>query len=499
MSATVDKKKEHKPLGKVLLSAGSIIILALAAISFLFIPGMTQAGNSGIPEFGQWNGTSVKYESGSFFTQRLEYYGKQYKGQEVNDSTYKYFLYLAFNDSINRLAFIDGVKSTKYSVSEKKVDRAMLPYFYDSTNKYSPKIYRDTPDSTKISMRKEITDELNYYRFIQDYFGSDIFGETGDFAFGLKTSNAELAFINKMNNNVRSFDLAIFDTNTYPQSEANVFAKENADLFNKYSLSAISVESLSAAKKILSQIKNQEITFEDAVTEYSKNYYTTTTGEVKNTYEYQIKSTIENAEEFESLKALTQDDLSPVINTNVGFTIFRCNKPVQAPNTNDSALLADVVSYMKTNEMGRIQAYFEDQAEKFASLARVSTFDNACTKFNTKKETVSEYVLNYNNASAINSASTEVSQLYSAYKDENFLSVLFTLPINEISKPIVLDQNIIVAKTTSSKSTAEQIEKKDYVQNVSQFDQSNIISSIQNSKKLKNNFEKTYAKYFTSK
>ena len=290
MKTKEEVKKENKSVKKILLSVGSIAILILAAITFVFIPGMAQAGNGGIPVFGSWNGEQVKYEQDSYLLNRFEAYLEQAKqyNQEISDYVYQYYLYQSFMDSINRLAFIDYTNSTGYTLSEIKVDRAMIPYFSEN-GKYSEKLYRSTPDNQKINLRNQITDDLIYTRYIMDYFSDEVFTQADDFAdiaYGLKTSDAELAFINKMNSTSKSFDIVFFDTNSYPTEKAVEYANENPSLFNKYSFNAISVESESVAKKILSQINNAEITFEDALTEYSKNYYTTTDGVLKNKYEY---------------------------------------------------------------------------------------------------------------------------------------------------------------------------------------------------------------------
>ena len=148
--------------------------------------------------------------------------------------------------------------------------------------------------------------------------------------------------------------------------------------------------------------------------------------------------------------------------------------------------------------MGRIEDYYKAEAEKFIAESNATSFDNACKKFDLTKESVSDYVLNYMNSSLIRNADTSVSQIASAYQNENFLKTLFSLATNEISKPIVLNKYIAVVKVVNSKSNAEQIEKLAYIENASMVDQSTIMENIYDSKKLKNDFEKTYSKYFVS-
>jgi hypothetical protein len=334
-----------------------------------------------------------------------------------------------------------------------------------------------------------------------DYFSDEVFTQANDFAdiaFGLKTSDAELAFINKMNSTSKSFDVVFFDTNNYPTNKVTEFANENSSLFNKYSFNAISVESESAAKKILSQINNAEITFEDALTEYSKNYYTTTDGVLKNKYEYQIKATLANENDFDKLANLSIDSLSEVIKTGTGYTIYKCVAEVEPTNVKNATTISDVLDYMKINEMGRIEDYYKAEADKFIADAKATSFDKACNKFGLTKESVSDYALNYMNSSLIRTANTSVSQISSAYQNEDFLKTLFALSTNQISKPIVLGKDIAVLKVTNSKSNAEAIEKLAYVESSANADQSTIIENINNSKKLKNDFEKTYSKYFTA-
>ena len=501
MKTKDEVQKEKKSVKKVLLSVGSIAILILAAITFVFIPGMAQAGNGGVPVFGSWDGEQVKYEQGTYFVNRLQVYLENAKqsNQEISDYVYQYYLYNAFMESISRLAFIDYANSTGYTLSENKVDRAMIPYFSEN-GKYSDKLYRNTPDSEKNNLRNQISDDLIYTRFILDYFSDDVMKmnqQYADIAFGLKVSDAELAFINKMNNTAKSFDIVFFDTNNYPSAKAVEFANDNTDLFNKYFFNAISVESESVAKKILSQIKNSEITFEDALTEYSKNYYTTSEGELKNKYEYQIKATLASEEDFAKLKALEVDSLSDVIKTGTGYTIYKCVAVSEPTDTKNSSTINDVLAYMKSNEMGRIEDYYKAEADSFVATAKSSSFDKACSKFDLQKETVADYVLNYANTSLIRTANTSVSQIASAYQNEDFLKTLFALNTNEISKPIVLGSNIAVLKVTNSKSSAETIEKSTYVENAAMADQTTIMDNVYDSKKLKNDFEKTYNRYFT--
>ena len=67
--------------------------------------------------------------------------------------------------------------------------------------------------------------------------------------------------------------MAVFSTKDYPAEEKIKFGKENAAKFNSYDMSVITVDDKATATKVAKRIQNGEITFEDAITEYSdKNF-----------------------------------------------------------------------------------------------------------------------------------------------------------------------------------------------------------------------------------
>lgn len=496
----------NKNLG---LYIGSVIVFILIFISFIVLPGMVQgAGNTGIPVFGRWGKNAVKFEQDSFFNRCLAYYGEQMKRNSQNYNEYVMELMTrnayqqAFNETIRRYAFIDFVEKSGYTISQKKIDRQMIPYFYDSNGKYSEKIYRDTPDNKKASMRRQFEEDNLASRFLEDYFSKEVIGNETGINFALDISDNELSFINKMNSTLKNFEVVSFSTKDLPDSLASEYVNENSQMFDRYFLKAISVESASAAKKILSQLKSSEITFEDAVGEYSKNYYTSTNGdgELKNKYRYQIIETLNSSSDFAKIESLEQDSLSPVIKTKTGFTIFKCTQEHVNAKITDEQTIEDVKVYLKTNEMGRVQDYFLATANSFFEKAKATSFDNACKNFSIYKKTVNNYALNFDNSSAITTSDCDVEELANAYKNEDFLNKLFALKENEICQPIVLEDAIVVLKANADKnSTVQKIEKSDCIQSNFNQDYSTIYKSIFESKKFKDNFDATYKRNFTSK
>ena len=170
----------------------------------------------------------------------------------------------------------------------------MLPYFLNADGKYDPKLYSQVSNADKESLKSDISKQLVWQRFSDDNFGSS--KKLGEYEFfGLKSSEKETSFLASLNEEKRSFDTVSFDKSAYPESEVKKFGTENLDLFTSYSLSMITVKEEAQAKKLAGQLTNNEITFDDAVSEYSEKYYTDGNGKVKENFTYQIKENLANA------------------------------------------------------------------------------------------------------------------------------------------------------------------------------------------------------------
>ena len=191
-----DKKKHSTK--KILLSAGSIFILVLAAVSFIFIPAIVQNTGTDLPPLGYYNKKPIEYKQGTYFASAYQYYSDMVgSGSNQIESEFR-ILNSAFTDTVIHMAYAEAVKKSGYIVPDTEIDRTMLPYFYDSNGVYSAKIFHDTPDSTKIELREAITDSLTNMRFIEDLFGSTTAYINGNSLYGLKTPATETAFIQEM-------------------------------------------------------------------------------------------------------------------------------------------------------------------------------------------------------------------------------------------------------------------------------------------------------------
>ena len=498
-------KKGPSKSSSIAISVGSVIVFVLIFISFIILPGLVGSGTRESPVFGKWGTRVVRYEQGSYFNQVLSYYGNQVRnmaeqyGEFYMDFFMRQAYQQAFNETIRQYAFIDLVEKTGFTPSPNKIDRKMVDQFLDENGKFSQRLYNNTPEDEISKLQKQFEDSESASRFGMDYFDKQFVGNDEGINFALATSKNEVDFMNAMNEVKVSFDAVVFDTSDYPDSESKKFLAENPDLFNRYYFKAISVETESIAKTVLKRIKDEEITFEDAIDEYSKNYYSTADGNLKNQYEYQIVATFANENDLSKISDLQENEVSPVIKTQTGYTIFKCTQPRVAPSETNPDVVEIVSSYIKANEMGRIQDYFSVQAEEFLKVASSSSFDSACKQLGKEKKHADNFTLNYGSNSILASSSIDIPGFENVSENENFLTKLFALKANEVSEPITLENAVVIVRSNGAGSTpsSSSISERDYKQSATSQDYASITKKIFESKKFKNDFDATYAKYFT--
>lgn len=502
-NTTKDSKKEHKSHRNVGITIGSIIILIISAVTFIFVPAMTQ-GMTGekLPPFGSYNGKKIEYTQGSYFAQMVETYGEQLQnnGQTVDDQSYFYIFNSAFAATVVNYGITDEVKQSGYVVPTQLIDRTMVPYFYDTNGNYSAKIYRDTPDSTKIEMRTSLEEQLFSSRYVEDIFGTNTgFSLTETNMYGLKSSQNEIAFVADMSNNKRGFSMVSFNTADYPKTEAATFGKANSELFTKYNLSVVTLSSEAEAKKILKQINNKEVLFGDAVTEYSTKQYSDDNGIITSAYNYQIKNIVKNAADFQKITSLSPETVSDVIETTSGYSIFKANGAPVVADFTDASLIDVAYNYMVTYEAGVIEDYYTNLAKDFTAVATTRGFNTAASAYNLDTVTIEPFPVNYGNNALLPYVPTDVEALQGVQTNENFLQTAFSLQNGEISAPIVIGKKVVVLQLTNETQSDDGYADSlafMYPYYTSQFDQTSVQSYFMESDKLENKFFDVYFEYF---
>ena len=474
---------------------GSLIILLICAFCFVILPvftGSDQKQNT-LPSFGKYNGKEIKYEQGTDFYDFVSQYGQMFQnyGQQIDSSTYYYIFSYAFNSTVTKMAYTDAVKASGYKVPETAVTRGLLPYFSDENGKYSSKLYKQTDEATIASLHKSVEDSLYTSRYNDDLFGSTTDSVGAYPLYGLKESDAELDFLADFGANKRGFNMAVFSMNDYPEEEKAKYAKANAAKFDKYDLSVITVSDKSLASTIVKRISNNEITFEDAVSEYSDKLYSNTEGKLTTSYQYQIENILQDKADVAKLASLSTGSVSDIIPTSSTYSIFKKNAETAAPDFESEEMKNTLTSYIKNYEITLIEDYFTAKAKDFTNEAMKSDFKSACEKLSIENVEIAPFPLNYGSVSITQSVDTSIEGLTSADTNENFLNTAFSLKMNEISAPLVMNNSIIVLQYTTDGDSEAQ-EEETTISDISNFDSDSVNNAIMKSEKLENNFASVY-------
>lgn len=483
---------------------GSLIVLLICAFCFVVLPAFTgsEGQQNKLPPFGKYNKREIAYEQDSDFYNYVSQYGQMFQnyGQQLNEQTYYTVFKYAFDATVRKYAYEDAVNKSGYVVPQAAVNRNMVPFFSDENGNYSSKLYKQTDAKTVENLRNSIQTALVASRYSDDLFGSeeDIVGSEA--LYGLKESDAELEFLKAYNANKRGFEMALFNTSDYPEEEKMKFAKENQAKFNKYDISIVTVEDKSKAQTVLKRINNNEITFEDAISEYSLNYFTNSEGKVTSAYQYQIENLLVNKDDLAILTDLAVDSVTDVIETSNSFSIFKKNGETKAPDFETDEYKELVSTYLRNYEKTRIEDYFTAKANDFIAQAAKSDFESACTSMNIKNVEIPAFPLNYGSVDIADSLNTSIEGLGSADTNEKFLETAFNLKMNEMSEPMVLNGYVAVIKYTTNGTEIDDSEAEDsedddaayILSNISDLDQSSANSFILSSDKLENNFAEVY-------
>lgn len=474
---------------------GSLIILLICAFCFVVLPaveGRTSQNQGGdAPAFGKYNGKEIKYEQGSEFANFVSQYGQMYQmyGQQLDQTAYYQIFNQSFTSTVLNYAYTDAVKKSGYVVPKTAITREILPYFSDENGNYSSKLYKQASDEIKQQLLDSAEVSLIADRFSNDNFSSssETVGLTN--LYGLKNSEAEKTFLADMNKELRGFKVASFSKGDFPLEEKLKFANQNAALFNKYDISVITVEEKSNAESIAKRIANNEITFEDAISEYSDKNFSSNDGKLTNSYQYQISNILENKEDLATVTGLSTGAVSAVIQTTTGYSIFKNNAAMVKPDFTTEDMQRVLTSYIVAYEANLIEDYYTVKANEFIAEVKASDFDAAAEKLSVKTSEIKPFALNYGNVSILNTLDNSEEGMSNAERNDNFLKAAFSLKLNDLSEPLLLNGNIVVLQYT----TASAPEDNDVNVNLLvSYDQSSATDSIMKSDKLENNFLSVY-------
>jgi hypothetical protein len=436
------------------LFIGTIVILIIVIIAFVFVPAIVpEAVGRSISDlkFGSYNKIPITYVPGNYFAQIYSNYAR-YMQNSINETNYQSMEYqiwrTAFEETVVHIGILQEMEKAGYKAPETVVDRTVagLPQFQDESGRFSPARYRQLDSASRISLWREVQDSI-----AEEQYKTAV--------TGLRVSSTEGDFIRDMALRERSFDMALFPFSSYPNEEVAAYAQTNPDLFRVTHLSKITINSgESEARQILASIQERTVTFEDAAKNQSMDSYAERGGDMGVKMAYELASEVPDAQERETVIGTVRGAISPIVKVPSGWAFFRAEEAPYPVNTEDTASLDKIRTYILDFELGRVEDWLINQANEFVSAVKAGDFDSVLEERNLEKRSFGPLPLNYGGVDLFTAlASVSVAELSSAESNENFWKSAFFTDLNTPADPIVLGNNVVVLypKEETIKDTAD--------------------------------------------
>lgn len=492
-------KKQHKNFGMMI---GTIIILFITIVAFIFVPAMSQSGSANNElVFGSYGDSKIEYVSGNYFARQIEYINDIYRDSDTLSDNVEYKRQLvwqtAFNQTVIQKSMEENLNKSGITITDSQIDQAMVergPFLVDG--KFSEELYKNTSSSAKYDLRKRFREEL-----LREQYLSDVL-------YGTNRSDDLVSFIANMGSDEKSFNYALFNTDSIEDSFFANYGTANMNKFSKASLNRITIfSSEEDAMKVQTEISSGVISFKDAAVAESKDSFAAEGGNAGDIYFHELTDDLESEDNANIVFALGDKEITNVIKTSYGWVIYQMiNKP-STPDLSSNETLEEIRSYMATNEKGLIEDYLVLKGTDFVNSLTENNFESTALSMGITNGTTDYFAINYGNnrmiPSSISSATQQNPSFSSAAYDELFLERLFSLKnAGDISDPIIIDNTIVVAQLVGNqKSTKIPEESMEYykyqvLSEISGYMQSDLQNMVLSSDELENNFITTYARTF---
>lgn len=502
-SKTVNKSsgKQHRNIG---LMIGSITILVLTIVAFIFVPAMSQTGsNSDKMVFGTYDDTKIEYVAGNYFARQVEYINNVYRDSDTLSDNVEYKRQLiwqtAFNQTVIQKAIEVNLSKSGVLISDAQIDRAMVDRgAFNEDGQFSEVLYKNASSSYKFNLRKQYREDL-----LREQYMTDVL-------YGTRRSNGLIDFISLMGSEEKSFNYVIFNSENIDNDFLINYASANLNKFSRASLNKITIfSSEEDAAKLQAKIKNDEISFKEAAIAESKDSYAAEGGNAGDLYFYEILTDVESEDEANAVFALKDKEITNVIKTSYGWVIYQMvNAPIM-PNLTSEETLNNIKIYMSRNEKGLLEDYLVSKGMEFSNIVTDSDFISTAVSMNIENGTSDYFAINYGNnrmiPSSITSATNQNASFSSAAFDELFLERIFALENEgDISDPLVIGNNVIIVQLAGSKISEKIPEasmeyyKYQLESEISGYMQSDLQNFVLSSDDFTNNFIMTYASIFYS-
>ena len=451
VSDIIEKRHTTHPL----LYGFSIAVLVVVVVTFVLAgPGGPLAGGgvggSGSIVFGSYDGHEITYYPGSYFAQQRDAIANQVKssGNQDQSATIQAVWYQAFLATAQHVAILAQADDAGVVVTEDAVDRDLLSYpgYLDENGKFSEARYNAASSSDHVTTRK-----LTRENQIQNIVLSDI-------ASGIKQGSKEAQFVTDMAKAERSFSFVSWPFSSFPTEEVRKYGEANKSRFVKIKLSRILVKSgESEAQQIRRKILDKNSTFDELAKTYSKDAYADKGGDMGWRYAYDLEADFEAKDVAQKVLALKSGELSDVLKGTFGWMVYRCDSEAVDADFGSTTVLDDVRKYLSTYEKGKIEDYFSNQAGLLERRAQTEGLDAAARQAGLTVNTLQPFPVNLSNVfsfaplRAVPDTATPTNAQYS----EDFFYRAFSLGKDQVSAPIILDDQVLVLKLKSEQQLPE--------------------------------------------
>jgi hypothetical protein len=437
---------------------GTVVILIIVIVAFVFVPALVpeaMGANTADLQFGAYNKVPITYVPGNYFAETHSNWAR-YMQSSMNETNYDSMNYQiwrsAFEDTVIHIGVLQETEKAGYKAPEAVVDKAVaqLPMFQDESGRFSPARYRQLDNSARISLWREVQDSI-----AEEHYKTAV--------TGLRVPSTEGDFIRDMALRERSFDMAVLPFSSYPASEVAAYAETNPNLFRVTHLSKITINSGEReAQQVLASIQDGTITFEDAAKNQSMDTYAERGGDMGPKMSYELTTEVPDEAERETVIRTALGQISPIVKVPTGWAFFRTEEAPTPVNTEDTAFLDRIRTYILDFERGRVEDWLINQANEFAADVKADDFENALSGRSLEKRSFGPLPLNYGGIDLFTSlASLSIAELSGADSNENFWKYAFFTELNTPSEPLVMGNYVVVLypkeETIKEASEAETI------------------------------------------
>ena len=492
VSDIIEKRHESHPF----LYGFSVVVLVVVVVTFVLAgPGgplsRGGAGNGGSVVFGSYDGHEISYYPGSYFAQQRDAIASQYRSTSTDEQTVQTVWYQAFLSTAQHVAILDMAATAGVTVTEDAVDKALLTYpaYLDENGKFSETRYNAASTSDRASARKLMRENL-----VQNAVVTDI-------ATGIQQGSKENQFISDMAKNERSFTFVSFPFSSFPVEEVRKYGEANKSRFTKIKLSRILIKSgQSEADQIRRKIADKTSTFEELAKTYSKDTYADKGGDMGWRYAYDLEADFEAKDTAQKVLALKAGELSDVMKGTFGWMIYRCDSEAVSPDFTSPAVLDDVRKYVSSYEKGKIEDYFTGRATQMQHRADAVGLETAAREQQMSVATLQPFPINLANTFdfAQMKATPDTATPQNAAYSEDFFYRAFSLGKDQVSAPIILDDEVMLLKLKSEQQLPDStvaVMTGWLAYRASQSLQTDLAAVLMAPDRLKDNFMTAFATY----